>query len=227
MVQRLGFYVSLVLGLAALGGCSGGGDDPVTPPTNNAPVANSPSNALRRFEYANDNRDGTIYNGLFTSDFEFEFVPGDSAGIPYAVTHWNRTDELAYFDHLIHGGNASQPAATGVQLALAGTFTENNDPRPGKNPGWHKTIRSSVVFIVNFSDGSTADITGDCDFYFTKGDSAAGVTPDPTLWYIDHWTDDTLPDPGPSPFSILPARASDDPTPTQNNSWGRLKTQYR
>jgi hypothetical protein len=75
-------------------------------PGNGAPRASSPSQALRRFEFANDNRDANVYKDLFTSDFEFEFVPGDSAGIPYLVTPWNRTDELTYFDHLVHGGTA-------------------------------------------------------------------------------------------------------------------------
>ena len=233
MIPRIGLYATAVLALAACvsSGCSKK-SSPTTPnPGNGAPRASSPSQALRRFEFANDNRDANVYKDLFTSDFEFEFVPGDSAGIPYLVTPWNRTDELAYFDHLVHGGTASQPGATAIQLALAGTFTENNDPRPGKNPRWHKTINSSVVLIANFSDGSTADITGNCDFFFVRGDSAAipvdlGVGPDSTLWYMDLWQDDTAPPVGPSPFSIHPARVA-HPTPITNNSWGRLKGKYR
>jgi len=233
MIQPIRLYGTAVLALAAClaSGCGGGKSSPVTPPTNGAPRASSPDQALRRFEFAWDNRDPNVYRDLFTTDFTFAFAPGDSAGIPYQGTPWNRTDELTSFDHIVNGGNGSQPASTAIQLALDGTLTVNNDPRPGKNPRWHKTIRSNVVLIVNFTGGNTSDISGHSDWFFTRGDSALippelGVGPDSTLWYIDHWQDDTKPPIGPGPNTATPARVL-HPTPISNNSWGRLKAVYR
>jgi hypothetical protein len=233
MIQPIRLYGTAVLALAAClaSGCGGGKSNPVVPPTNGVPRASSPDQALRRLEYAWDNRDPNVYRDLFTSDFTFAFVPGDSAGIPFQVTPWSRDDELTSFNHLVNGGNASQPAATSIQLALAGTLIVNDDPRPGKNPRWHKTINSSVVLIANFTGGNTSDITGTCDWFFTRGDSALipielGLGPDTTLWYIDHWKDHTAPVIGPGPLRAAPTRVL-HPTPITNNSWGRLKAQYR
>jgi len=222
---------AIVFAVLFLGSCAKEKSTPVTPPVTGAPRASSPSEALRRLEFAYDHRDDVVNRDLFTSDFEFVFVPGDSAGIPYAVTPWNRTDELASFTKLVHGGTVDQPASSAIQLALDGTFTVADDPRPGKNARWHKKIRSNVVLIVNFTTSYTADITGASDFFFVRGDSAAipgdlGVGPDSTLWYVDRWEDETGPVIGPTPhglFPITPARAM----PVTNNTWGRLKATYR
>lgn len=198
---------------------------PVPIPPEPPPAANSPENAVRLLEWCWNHRNYDALVPLFTEDYVFVFALGDSAGNPYRSSPFTREDELACARAIFLGTDDHAPASD-IQLDLDKTLIALYDDRPGKNPKWHKTIRTKVNLVVTLDRGSgpeVNEVNGYAKFYLVRGDSAAipadlvarGFQPDSTRWWIDRWEDETLP-PGSS-------RAQ----PTQNGSWGRIKVLFR
>src|SRR5207247_9131445 len=135
---------------------------------------------------------------------------------------WTREDEMAFATHLFVGGHPTEPPAIRISLRFDRNLLVRVDPRPGKNPDWHKLIRTSLSLVVVDSMKETT-ITGFGSFYLVRGDSAAvpaeiepfGYAPDSTHWYIDRWEDDTASSGG--------GRAM----PTKSVTLGALKALYR
>ncbi len=209
-----------------------------TPP----PAPDSPGNALRLLEWAYNNRAISEYRELFTDDYRFQFSLLDPYGNPYRDNPWTREDEIISATHLFQGGHATEPAASSITLTLDRNFRIANDPRPGKNGKWHKSIRTSVTLTILDPDKQTV-VTGFANFFLVRGDSAAipqelrdkGFGPDSTRWYIERWEDDTATNaPGGTPAR---ARADGTLSPASQAapsfhqrlqvSWGGLKAIYR
>jgi hypothetical protein len=208
-----------------------------TPP----PVPNSPANVLRLLEWCYKNRDPIPYREVFTDDYRFVFSALDPSGNAYRGDTWTREDELISVTKLFQGGEANQPAASSINLNLDRNPVVLNDPRPGKPPPWHISIRTSVILNIE-AQGVRTDVTGSVLFYLVRGDSALipqelldrGFGPDPNRWYIERWEDETT-----VPVSSSPGRSSPTPGPVDRAryagaaglppqlTWGGLKVIYR
>jgi hypothetical protein len=179
------------------------------------PVPDSPQNAARLLQWCWSRLDTTIYRTLFTRDYQFVFGALDPNGNAYRATPWTRTDELISFAHLVGGGDANQPTATRCSVTFDRNFYVADDPRPGKESRWHKSIRTSVTLHLS-TEGGEQDLAGYANFFYVRGDSAAvpGAR-DSTRWYVERWEDDTYPGYG---AHAMPATKS---------SWGSIKALYR
>lgn len=216
MRRRFAFLPYLLLALAA--SCVQS-TRPVPIPPERSPVPNTPVNAVRLLEWAWDHRNCEVLSPLFTDDFVFVFAIGDSAGNPYRSSPWTREDELAASCNLFQN-------AVDVQLDLDRTPVALPDDRPGKDPKWHKSIRTPVSLRVTIDQGGgpeVLEVSGFAKLYTVRGDSAAippdlvarGFGPDSTRWWFDRWEDETLPAGGSGAH------------PTQGRSWGAIKSLFR
>jgi len=211
------------------------------------PTPNSASGVLRLLEWAYTNRDYSVYQALFTDDYRFGFAALDTAGRAYQQTPWTREDELAYAKNLFEGGDANQPAATNIVLALDKSFNEFADPREGKRDDFSRfrAIRTQVQLNITDATGAQTNVTGKALFYLVRGDSAAippelGLGPDVNRWYINRWEDETF-SPGANlvaggatraasrglPGPRGGARPAWNDLPYLEASWGLLKRIYR
>jgi hypothetical protein len=218
--------LSLALAAAFAGwGCSENSKTNVVAPSSPAPYPNTPAAVVRLLEWCWDIRDIDKYGEIFTEDYRFQFAAGDSAGNAYRDVPFTREDEL----HCATGlfvGTPGHPPASEIALDLDQTLLTFPDDRPGKNPKWHKWVRTSVDLMVEVDRGRGPErigVKGYALFYLVRGDSAAippdlvarGFTPDSTRWWIERWEDETLPGGG--------SRAH----PSQTRTWGAIKTFFR
>ena len=189
------------------------------------PAANSPSNAIRLFEWGWNHRDLGAFRDVLTGDFRFVFALGDSAGNQFRDDPIGREDLLACLEHLFTGGGSSPPA-TSITLNLDPTLRALPDSRPGKNPTWHKEIVTSVDLTIKTGGDQEYRIMGNARFFVVRGDSAVipaelAVGPDSTRWYIQQWNDETLMGAG-GTLRALPAM----PQPAHNTTWGDVLALY-
>lgn len=243
-MRRAVAFALVVLGAAGAGSCF----NPFSPLVSTdrvastpAPVPNSAANAVRLFEWCWKNRGLQEYEEIFTDDYRFQFAFGDSAGESYKDVPYTREDELRSAQGLFVGSPDQAPASD-IQLDLDKTLIALNDDRPGKDPKWHRSIRTSVNLNVTFQRGSGQELNsvkGYAKFYLVRGDSAVippelvsrGFRPDSLRWWIERWEDETLPVGGsalsPALARARPAARSasglDLPTSLVSTSWGRVK----
>ncbi|MFN8589330.1 MAG: hypothetical protein U0704_16180 [Candidatus Eisenbacteria bacterium] len=168
-----------------------------------APIPNSPAGVVKLFEWCWQNRDISRYEEVFTDDYRFAFAQGDSAGQPYQLSPYTRETELRNVGGLFNG-NEERLAAKSIVLNLDKTMISLPDPRPGKDPKWHRSIRTHVDLTVELDlGGGSVDkqiVTGNALFFLVRGDSAVippelvarGFTPDSSRWWIERWEDETL-----------------------------------
>ena len=215
----------------ALPGCSV--EHRVTGPlpwASHAPVANSPTNAIRLFEWGWDHRDLGTFQSLLTDDFRFVFALADSAGEQFRDHPFGREEMLGCLQHLFVGGGLASPA-TSISLTLAPALRVLPDSRAGKNGTWHKEILTSVDLDIQTEDGAEYRIVGDARFFVVRGDSALipaglGAGPDSTRWYLEQWNDESMS--GAASVSPLRAVAGDllAPQPSVNFTWGDILALY-
>jgi hypothetical protein len=206
------------LALAALLAASCQATNDVAQESPPPPVAQSPVGAMRLLEWSWENREYAKLPGLFSEDYVFVFASADSAGNPYLNTLWTREDELLASRNCFR-------AARSIALALDQAPVVLDDDRPGKDPRWHKTIRTQASLQAEVLTIGPVhfDIQGYAKFYFVRGDSALipaelvaqGYQPDSTLWWIDRWEDETVP--------VGPVSTH----PTKQMSWGAFKALFR
>ena len=194
------------------------------------PAPDSPTNAIRLFEWGWNHRDVNVFRNLLTDDFRFLFAQGDSAGNQFRDDPIGREALLCCLKNLFTGGGA-MPPATSVQLVLDPTLRAFPDSRPGMNPGWHKEIVTSVDLTIKTEDGAEYRVTGNARFFVVRGDVALipgelGLEPDSTRWFIQQWNDETLPGAGSvGPSRVVPRNLL-APQPARNTTWGQIITLY-
>ena len=222
----------LVIGALLLaGGCSENATLPPTQPDPLAgmPAASSAAGVTNAFLWCNQNRSTEGYRLLFTEDFQFAFAALDTNGNAFRDA-WTRERELAYFDHLVNGGAADQPAASQITLVVDRTFRIQNDTREGKyDPERRKTITTQVNLTVETVDEIVINVNGKATFYLVRGDAALvpeGIEPDPHRWYIERWEDQTY-----APTGATSAQSGAAPRPlrsqpTKATTWGSIKALY-
>lgn len=171
----------------------------VAAPADVAPIAASPADAVRRLEWAINHRDLDMVSGLLPDDFQFTDAVLGSAGNGVG-SHWDRARFLATLSNLFHGDATGPPAAEKIQFTLDRNLVPFSDTRPGKNPIWHKAIRSSLYFRIEHASGQVLESTGYLLFEAARGDSvtippewiARGVKSDASRWWISGIEDETL-----------------------------------
>jgi hypothetical protein len=224
MKSRIWIMTAVAFALA-LGACAKKHPTQPAASADQPPVANSPANAVRRFAWGWARRDTAVYASVFTDDFAFAFDAGDSAGNRWPNRAWSRQDELRSTAHAFVGGG-SVPRAADVSLLMNDQIADLPDPRPGHDPGWHRTIRTIFDLKVTVIDAqgtpSVTPVVGYARFFLTRGDSAvlspdrvAAGARDSTLWYIDRWEDETV-----GIWGGLHAN------PSRTRTWGSLKDLY-
>lgn len=167
--------------------------------TTTAPTPNSPQNAVKLFEWCWVNRGVDEYRELFTDDYVFISAGTDSAGNQSREIQARRDDEVQTAENMFIGSAERAPAEQ-ITLVFDQNLVPFPDSRVGKNPKWHKQIRTSVNLKVRIDSGNTVEVTGNALFFLTRGDSAAipqelinrGFRPDSLRWWIDRWEDETL-----------------------------------
>ncbi len=197
------------------------------PPPPAAPVADTPAHAVERLQWAYRHRSADVYRTLFTSDYVFAFATLDPAGAPYVGTPWNRTNELAYAQHLFVGGGTTEEAASSVTLDFGNPLVAQPDSRAGRDPRWHKQVGVEVVLDIQ-RPSSSLQVKGQMYLACVRGDSAQvppglGLPADSTRWYIDTWSDYT--NQGAVPPAAVRARPA-AAQPAAKTSWGQIKTLY-
>jgi hypothetical protein len=234
--------VALAL-LAFLAGCF----NPFSPEvlnqrvTSAAPTPNSPQNAVKLFEWCWVNRGVDEYRELFTDDYVFISASTDSAGNPSRDIQARRDDEVQIAENMFIG-SADKPPAEQITLLFDQNLIAFPDSRQGKNPWWHRQVRTSVNLKVRIDSGNTVEVTGNALFFLTRGDSAAipqelidrGLKPPPgdttssqaLRWWIERWEDETIV-PG-SNIRSAPVRSAQSPSigPYIEMSMGDLKRLY-
>jgi hypothetical protein len=213
--------LALALGLAVVaGGCFNPFDPLVSTQravSIPAPEPNSPTNVIKLFAWCWLNRDPSLYSEIFTDDYRFQFAPNDSAGNPYRDSPWIREYELSSAQHMFSGGT-DRPPASDIKITISGLLVAQPDPRPGKDPKWHRAVRTPVDLKITFDQNGTPEVnsvTGYALFFVVRGDSAIippeliakGFGPDPTRWWIERWEDETAGATG-SPAAARPAGAA-------------------
>jgi hypothetical protein len=231
-MRRIATGLAAIAVLVTLAGCF----NPFSPEvlsqrvTSAAPTPNSPQNAVKLFEWCWVNRGVDEYRELFTDDYVFISAGLDSAGQPSREIQARRDDEVQTAENMFIGSAERAPAEQ-ITLLFDKSLIAFPDTRPGKNPGWHKQIRTSVDLKVRIDSGNTVEVTGNALFFLTRGDSAAipaelkarGFAPDSLRWWIDRWEDETLGGNAVQASRLARARISGSPI---RMSMGELKRIY-
>ena len=171
---------------------------PTQPPPEPGFVADSPANTVRLFEWSLEHRDHERLTGLFTDDFLFGCAATDSAGNVFRGNAFTRADEIECLRHMLVGGGIRPPASS-ISLQFDQNLIAQPDTRPGKDPVTHQEIATTMVLGIATHDEGF-QVTGAARFFLVRGDSALlpaeladrGAIPDPRLWYIERWEDETV-----------------------------------
>jgi hypothetical protein len=227
--------ILLVWGIAlAIGatGCGGGKKSTQPPPPDTPPNPNTPVNALLLMQWAIQHRDTSQYRTLFTNDYDFVFVAGDTASTNHFAGTWGYAEERTSARHLFVEGSANGAVATSITFPLSGTPVDEPDLRPGKNPTFHRKITALFVLTVQKADLTSEQIVGGGTFFMVRGDSAdvpsdliaAGVQANSSRWFMEHWVDETG---GVGPvLALRPAAGPARPLAVSLPTWGQLKVKY-
>jgi hypothetical protein len=183
----------------------------------------TPTAAAQLLAYCYSDKDAGRYPLLLPADFQFAFEATDTFGDPFVGRSFARDQELTCVRHMFVQGSPVEPPAQHITVVL-GTPTVSDDPRPGRNPGWHQVVRAPVTMSMDTGDMQFY-VTGGVRLFMVRGDSARipadlaqrGMTPDPGRWWIERWEDTTgqsYPAPGTRPL------------PAHNVTWGSIKALY-
>ncbi len=206
-----------ILSLALLPVLAGCGKNSPAAPAASIPRDLSAAGVVHAYEYAMSNRGTTLLDSLFTEDYQFHFVVGESLATPEDAI-WLQPDESVTNYAMLHG-TSSVPPLERITLDFDRNLIPFSDTRPGFDPRFHKTIRTTINLRAEDGDGSTFENTGFLLFYLVRGDSAQILPgyggPDSTRWWIQRMDDETMPAGG---LRSLP---------TRSRTYGSLKRLYR
>jgi hypothetical protein len=217
-------------------GCADSGPRPLPTQPAGEPgfVADSPANAVRLFEWALEHRDLERLKGLLTDDFLFGCAATDSAGNAFQGRAVTRTDEIECILHMLVGGGTHPPASS-IDLQFDQNLFAEPDSRPGKDPATHREIITSMVLRIETSE-EDFQVTGQARFFLVRGDVAffpaelaeRGGKPDPGLWYLERWEDETVGSAGAAAQVLDGRRASSlEAQPAKMTTWCAIKALYR
>jgi len=108
------------------------------------------------------------------------------------------------------------------------------DSRAGKqDQSHHQEIVTTVVLRIE-TPAESFQVTGEGRFHLVRGDVAAipaelaaqGVQPDPALWYIERWDDETAGGEG-SAAGNGRRTSTSGTTPARNTTWCSIMALYR
>ncbi len=209
--------------LLALAGCQTRVELPTLPRPDAAPDALTPADAIRRIEWCWERRATEPCRDLFSCDFVFQFAPTDTAGNRFRDRPWTRPDEIDFVLNLFVRGSVLEPPASYVALQFDRDLVTLPDPRPGRNPKWHRSILTQLVLVVD-NPAREYRVLGTERFFFVRGDSAClpqelrdrGYGPDSTRWWIERWEDE-------SAVTLAPAYHA---MPLRPVTLGTLKARY-
>ena len=164
------------------------------------PFATATKDAITRFAQAWNDRSLDEYRRLLTSDFRFDFAPGDSVGALFGGS-WSRDDELLTVGRMFSGGNGAVPPASSVDLKFLENPLVGTSYTPGHGYPWHAQVLIPRLSLDVTAGGVTQRAEGQAFFSLVRGDSAQlspdvlalGVHPDSTQWFVDGWRDLTGP----------------------------------
>jgi len=191
-MRRTGRF-TIAAALAMITGLAVGCSTKIVAPPPVPPAASSAAGAVQRFAWGFNHKDVDVVLGLLSDDFQFVTAGTDSAGNPSRVPY----DRSWFLVALA----ALRDSSSTVSLDVDQNLVPFPDTRVGKDPRFHKQVRTSVNGSVRFADPSRmVEITGNLLFFLTRGDSAAipqeligrGVGPDSTRWWMDRMEDETL-----------------------------------
>jgi len=184
--------LALVVALVALGACSKKTTAPALP-GDPAPAPDTPRHAVDLFRWSWGHKSIDRFRELFTDDLVFTAYYIDTATMAPATFERNRQEIIDSVAMVF-----ATPAA--IRLDYLAIDPDSDDPRPGKDPGWHRLInvRFNLAITVPGTPGSYIAHPVE-EFFLVRGDSAVipaelasrGFGPDPKRWYISDWTDRT------------------------------------
>jgi hypothetical protein len=209
----------------------------VTPP-DPIPDNTTPQLAMQRFIKGYEQKNATVYQGIFTSDFTYEFSnTTDPTLVTQYSTGWFKTDEKESSNHLFQGytppGGTTLPAATSITITLATDIPSDDNTSP--NPAAYKVLLTRVdgsITVPQAASPLTYEITNNLnEFHLIRGDIAGAAgnldatqKADSTHWYIYRWIDLTG-SAGPA-SAVRTASTSQQPV-DQNETWGHVKASWR
>jgi hypothetical protein len=185
----------------------------------------TPQGAMLRLVEAYQSKADSVYAGMFTGDFTYEFSNAtDPTLVQQYSTGWFKTDETQSAAHLFHGytppGGSTLNAASSIVIQLANGTPSDDNASP--DPTTHKLLATRVdgsitvpwdvepltyLFSNNFNT-----------FYLVRGDAAVGLDlsqpADANHWYVYRWVD-------------LTGSAGGLHAQTAPITWGKIKGLYR
>ncbi len=214
-----------VLVLMLLAGCSKGSNKVTNPPPPpSVPVNDSPTNAVKLFEYAWEHRSVALTDSVLTADFEFAFAPGDTAVGVFGAQQIERDVMLTVENKLFVTGNgANYPKATSVSLTLPAALNFQPSSVPGRDGTVHLEARAqNISLVVNTSTGgyNVSGSGADVVFQVVRGDSAQTTASQPHVssrWYLEGIRDETPATLASRTFAIREAR---------RQTWGYIFSLY-
>jgi hypothetical protein len=220
--MRITRFAPIVLVLLA--GCSGGSKKVTNPPPPpSAPVNSTPQNAVLLFKWGWEHLSVALQDSVLTSDFQFFFVPGDTATTAFGSSTIDRATLLGVETHMFTGAGTTSPKATSITFKLDNTLHDAPNGR-GLDPTTHREITSSLVLAASFASGPPYGLGGidvTTTFWVVRGDAGnltAAQPPRADRWYVEGVVDNTTPPP------TIGRDAIRDVKP---NSWSRLLALYK
>ena len=194
---RLALAALLALYACSLQSCEK--RDAVTAPVIAAPASTTPVNALHRLGWAVDLLDVDMVAGLLADDFHYVAAPADSAGDGAIDPVTDRAWLLAALRSMFEGQPGGDKRCA-VRLTFGPELRALSDPRPGRSPEVHQTVRAPVTLVIDDPNLTARfEFTGHMVFYCVRADSAQlppdvpGAVPAKDRWWIDRIDDETLP----------------------------------
>ena len=191
------------------------------------PDADTPQNALIRFEKVYELQRLPDYEAMFASNFRFTFSSQSDPGLASLYgDSWGKDDEVESTSHLFTGftndAGEFQQAAAAIELAFTGASFVDDPSRPDSGAYYKYVIVPAVNLRIGLAGGEEFQISAPHDFYLVRGDAAVLDASQPARadrWYVHRWDDRS------APLAAATRLASFGATPV-HTTWGALRSAY-